>query len=73
MGSALGRFLDLHMYITSALKKTDLKAVGLQMALDLLHAKVEMLLLTYSLLYSLIYANSLAFVSFAIIRANVIW
>ena len=40
MGSALGRFLDLHMYITSALKKTDLKAVGLQMALELLHAKV---------------------------------
>ncbi|XP_046447189.1 NADPH oxidase 5-like [Daphnia pulex] len=39
MGSALGRFLDLHMYITSALKKTDLKAVGLQMALDLIHAK----------------------------------
>ncbi len=40
MGSVLDRFLDLHMYITSALKKTDMKAVGLQMALDLLHAKV---------------------------------
>jgi hypothetical protein len=40
MDSALGRFLDLHMYITSALKKTDLKAVGLQMALDLLYAEV---------------------------------
>jgi len=40
MGSVLGRFLDLHMYITSALKKTDLKAVGLQMALDLLYAEV---------------------------------
>lgn len=40
MGGVLGRFLDLHMYITSALKKTDLKAVGLQMALDLLHDKV---------------------------------
>ena len=36
----MGRFLDLHMYITSALKKTDIKAIGLQMALDLLHAKV---------------------------------
>ncbi|XP_057371298.1 NADPH oxidase 5-like [Daphnia carinata] len=46
MGSALGRFLDLHMYITSALKKTDLKAVGLQMALDLLHAKEKRDLVT---------------------------
>lgn len=40
IGGVLDRFLDLHMYITSALKKTDMKAVGLQMALDLLHAKV---------------------------------
>ncbi len=39
-GGVLDRFLDLHMYITSALKKTDMKAVGLQMALDLLHARV---------------------------------
>ena len=57
MGSALGRFLDLHMYITSALKKTDLKAVGLQMALDLLHAKV--LVFLNIALYS--YANIPAF------------
>ena len=28
------------MYITSALQKTDMKAVGLQLALDLLHKKV---------------------------------
>lgn len=34
------RFLDMHMYVTSALKNTDMKAVGLQMALDLLYAKV---------------------------------
>lgn len=40
MGGVLERFLDLHMYITSALAKTDIKAIGLQMALDLLHAKV---------------------------------
>ena len=40
MGGALERFLDLHMYITSALNKNNMKAVGLQMALDLLHAKV---------------------------------
>lgn len=28
------------MYITSALQRTDMKAVGLQLALDLLHEKV---------------------------------
>lgn len=33
-------FLDMHMYITSALQRTDMKAVGLQLALDLLHEKV---------------------------------
>ena len=39
-GGAMERFLDMHMYITSALQKTDMKAVGLQLALDLLHKKV---------------------------------
>jgi len=32
-------FLDLHMYMTSALSKSDVKAVGLQMALELMHEK----------------------------------
>lgn len=36
-----GRFLEMHMYMTSALSKNDMKAIGLQMALDLL-AKKEM-------------------------------
>lgn len=31
----------MHMYITSALQRTDMKAVGLQLALDLLHEKVS--------------------------------
>ena len=31
----------MHMYITSALQKTDMKAVGLQLALELLHEKVK--------------------------------
>ena len=39
-GGAMERFLDMHMYITSALQKTDMKAVGLQLALELLHEKV---------------------------------
>ncbi len=39
-GGAMGHFLEMHMYITSALQKTDMKAVGLQLALDLLHEKV---------------------------------
>ena len=33
------------MYITSALQKTDMKAVGLQLALELLHEKVKLELL----------------------------
>ena len=40
LGGVMERFLDLHMYITSALNKSDMKAVGLQMALDLLYANV---------------------------------
>ncbi|KAH8366324.1 hypothetical protein KR200_011746 [Drosophila serrata] len=40
LGGAMERFLDMHMYITSALQRTDMKAVGLQLALDLLHEKV---------------------------------
>ena len=39
-GGAMSRFLDMHMYVTSALQRTDMKAVGLQLALDLLHEKV---------------------------------
>ncbi|KAM6937388.1 NADPH oxidase 5 [Xenentodon cancila] len=34
-----GRFLEMHMYMTSALGKSDMKAIGLQMALDLLAKK----------------------------------
>lgn len=45
LGGAMERFLDMHMYITSALQKTDMKAVGLQLALDLLHQKVRQLIL----------------------------
>lgn len=41
LGGAMERFLEMHMYITSALQKTDMKAVGLQLALDLLHEKVH--------------------------------
>ena len=35
------RFLDIHMYFTAALQRTDMRAVGLQLALDFLHAKVQ--------------------------------
>ncbi|XP_050165707.1 NADPH oxidase 5 [Myiozetetes cayanensis] len=34
-----GRFLELHLYMTSALAGSDVKALGLQVALDLLAAK----------------------------------
>ncbi|CAI5792604.1 NADPH oxidase 5 [Podarcis lilfordi] len=33
------RFLEMHLYMTSALGKNDMKAIGLQMALDLLAKK----------------------------------
>uniref|UniRef100_A0A8V5HEC0 Uncharacterized protein n=1 Tax=Melopsittacus undulatus TaxID=13146 RepID=A0A8V5HEC0_MELUD len=36
-----GRFLELHMYMTSALGKQDMKGIGLQLALDLLAAKEQ--------------------------------
>ena len=36
----------MHMYVTSALQKTDMKAVALQMALDLLHEKENRDLIT---------------------------
>ena len=35
VGGVLGRFLEMHMYITSALQKTDMKSVFLQLAMDL--------------------------------------
>ena len=40
-GGAIEQFLNLHIYITSALNKSDMRAVGLQMALDLLYDKVR--------------------------------
>lgn len=46
LGGAMERFLDMHMYITSALQKTDMKAVSLQLALDLLHQKEHRDLIT---------------------------
>ncbi|XP_055323484.1 superoxide-generating NADPH oxidase heavy chain subunit C isoform X2 [Sitodiplosis mosellana] len=46
LGGAMERFLDMHMYITSALQKTDMKAVGLQLALDLLHEREKRDLIT---------------------------
>ena len=46
MGGVLGRFLEMHMYITAALDKTDIRAVGLQLALDLLHKKEKRDLVT---------------------------
>ena len=43
MGGAMERFLDMHMYMTSALQRTDMRAVGLELALDLLHEKVGLI------------------------------
>ena len=45
-GGELSDFLEMHMYVTSALQRTDIKAVALQMALDILHKKEDKDLLT---------------------------
>lgn len=39
-------FLDMHIYMTSALRKEDMKALGLQLALELIHNKKEKDLIT---------------------------
>ena len=36
----------MHMYVTSALQKTDMKAVSLQLALDILYRKEDRDLIT---------------------------
>eukprot|EP00092_Neocalanus_flemingeri_P018191 GFUD01019688.1.p1 GENE.GFUD01019688.1~~GFUD01019688.1.p1 ORF type:complete len:1116 (+),score=193.24 GFUD01019688.1:205-3552(+) len=46
LGGALSRFLDMHMYVTSALQRTDMKAVALQLALDILHKREDRDLIT---------------------------
>ena len=35
-----GRFLDLHLYFTQALQRSDVRAVGMHLAMDLLHKRV---------------------------------
>ncbi|XP_076766799.1 NADPH oxidase [Xylocopa sonorina] len=37
LGVTMERFLEMHMYITSALQENDMKAVSLQLAMDLVH------------------------------------
>lgn len=38
-GGEMSRFLEMHMYVTSALARSDMRAVALQMALDIMHEK----------------------------------
>ena len=45
-GGCMSRFLEMHMYVTSALQPTDMKAVALQLALDILYNKEERDLVT---------------------------
>jgi len=45
-GGSLGRFLEMHMYVTSALQKTDMKSVFLQLAMDLNFKKEQRDLVT---------------------------
>ena len=48
-GGHMNRFLDMHMYVTSALQSNDMKAVALQMALSILYKKEERDLITGAL------------------------
>ncbi len=41
LSGELDRFLDIHMYLTRAHKGNDMKAVALQLALDLFYEKVR--------------------------------
>ena len=34
------KFMDVHMYLTAALQRTDMRAVALQTAIEILHQKV---------------------------------
>lgn len=34
------KFLDIHLFFTSALQRSDIRAVALQLAMDILHKKV---------------------------------
>ena len=43
---AFDRFLDMHLFITTAKSKTDMKGIGLQMALELIHQEEQKDLLT---------------------------
>ena len=45
-GTLMDRFIDMHMFITSALQRNDVKGVGLQMALDLIHKEKNIDLIT---------------------------
>ncbi|XP_041355501.1 NADPH oxidase 5-like [Gigantopelta aegis] len=43
---SLENILDMHLYMTSALNCTDMKGIGLQMALDLIHQEKQIDLIT---------------------------
>ena len=36
------KFLQFHLYITTALEKSDMRGLALQLAMDLLHKKVNL-------------------------------
>ena len=40
------KIIDMHMYMTAAQKKTDMKGIGLQIALDMMHEKSDKDLIT---------------------------
>ena len=41
------KFMDVHMYLTAALQRTDMRAIALQTAIDILHKKVTTLIFNF--------------------------
>ena len=48
-----GRFMNIHLYFTQALQSSDIRAVGMQLAMDLLRTKVLFWSISYKLLFIL--------------------
>ena len=48
-----GRFMNIHLYFTQALQSSDIRAVGMQLAMDLLRTKVLFWSISHKLLFIL--------------------
>ena len=54
-----GRFMNIHLYFTQALQSSDIRAVGMQLAMDLLRTKVLFWSISHKLLFILKKGNNI--------------